>query len=174
MKRKINYYLLILPLLALFASCSRDVFDEYYARPDYLEDPIYQRLEELGNYKNFTALIEKAGYKDILSKSGYWTMFAPNDAAFTAYFQENGISSVSQIDEATATKIVKYALVYNAFREDQLSDYQSAQGWVKDNAFRRRTAFYDGYQNKIVNGTPMVVVDANRANSSDIDHPIPI
>nr|WP_288833602.1 fasciclin domain-containing protein [uncultured Flavobacterium sp.] len=162
MKRKINYYLLILPLLALFASCSRDVFDEYYARPDYLEDPIYQRLEELGNYKNFTALIEKAGYKDILSKSGYWTMFAPNDAAFTAYFQENGISSVSQIDEATATKIVKYALVYNAFREDQLSDYQSAQGWVKDNAFRRRTAFYDGYQNKIVNGTPMVVVDANR------------
>ncbi|AOZ98775.1 fasciclin domain-containing protein [Flavobacterium commune] len=162
MKRKINYYLLILPLLALFASCSRDVFDEYYARPDYLEDPIYQRLEELGNYKNFTALIEKAGYKDILSKSGYWTMFAPNDAAFTAYFQENGISSVSQIDEATASKIVRYALVYNAFREDQLSDYQSAQGWVKDNAFRRRTAYYDGYQNKIVNGTPMVVVDANR------------
>ncbi|GGA65340.1 hypothetical protein GCM10008015_02600 [Flavobacterium palustre] len=162
MKRKINYYLLILPLLAIFASCSRDVFDEYYARPDYLEDPIYQRLEELGNFKNFTALIEKAGYKDILSKSGYWTMFAPNDAAFTTYFQEKGISNVSQIDEATAAKIVRYALVYNAFREDQLSDYQSAQGWVKDNAFRRRTAYYDGYQNKIVNGTPMVVVDANR------------
>ena len=162
MKRKLNYYLLILPLLALFSSCSRDVFDEYYARPDYLENPIYQRLDELGNFKNFTALIEKAGYKDILSKSGYWTMFAPNDAAFTAYFQEKGISDVTKIDEATAAKIVRYALVYNAFREDQLSDYQSSQGWVLDNAFRRRTAFYDGYQNKIVNGTPMVVVDANR------------
>ena len=91
MKKKVTYYLLILPLLVLFASCSRDVFDEYYARPDYLEDPIYQRLEELGNFKNFTVLIEKAGYKDILSKSGYWTMFAPNDAAFAAYFQEKGI-----------------------------------------------------------------------------------
>ena len=162
MKRKLNYYLLILPLLALFSSCSRDVFDEYYARPDYLENPIYQRLDELGNFKNFTALIEKAGYKDILSKSGYWTMFAPNDEAFTAYFQESGFSDVTKIDEATAAKIVRYALVYNAFREDQLSDYQSSQGWVLDNAFRRRTAFYDGYQNKIVNGTPMVVVDANR------------
>ena len=162
MKRKFNYYLLILPLLALFSSCSRDVFDEYYARPDYLENPIYQRLDELGNFKNFTALIEKAGYKDILSKSGYWTMFAPNDEAFTAYFQESGFSDVTKIDEATAAKIVRYALVYNAFREDQLSDYQSSQGWVLDNAFRRRTAFYDGYQNKIVNGTPMVVVDANR------------
>ncbi|MFL9831246.1 fasciclin domain-containing protein [Flavobacterium sp. ST-87] len=162
MKRKFNYYLLILPLLALFSSCSRDVFDEYYARPDYLENPIYQRLDELGNFKNFRTLIEKAGYKDILSKSGYWTMFAPNDEAFAAYFQEKGISDVTKIDDVTAAKIVRYALVYNAFREDQLSDYQSSQGWVLDNAFRRRTAFYDGYQNKIVNGTPMVVVDANR------------
>lgn len=164
MKRKINYYLLILPLLALFASCSRDVFDEYYGRPDYLEDPIYQRLDELGNFKNFTALIEKAGYKDILSKSGYWTMFAPNDVAFATYFQEKGISNVSQIDDATAAKIVRYALVYNAFREDQLSDYQSSLqgGWVQANAFRRRTAFYDGFVNTIINGQPMVIVGSNR------------
>ncbi|RVT79557.1 hypothetical protein EOD40_00125 [Flavobacterium sufflavum] len=162
MKRKINYYLLIMPLLALFASCSRDAFDEYYGRPDYLEDPIYQQLDTRGNFKNFTALIEKAGYKDILSKSGYWTMFAPNDAAFTKYFQEKGISDVSKIDDATASKIVKYALVYNAFRKDQLSDYQSSKGWVADNAFRRRTAFYDGYVTRDVNGVPTVTVAANR------------
>ena len=164
MKRKINYYLLILPLLALFASCSRDVFDEYYGRPDYLEDPIYQQLEARGNFKNFTALIEKAGYKDILSKSGYWTMFAPNDAAFTAYFQEKGISDVSKIDAVTASQIVKYALVYNAFREEKLSDYQSSLqgGWVEDNAFRRRTAFYDGFVTKTIDGQPKVIVGSNR------------
>lgn len=170
MKRKINYYLLILPLLALFASCSRDVFDEYYARPDYLEDPIYQRLEELGNFKNFTALIEKAGYKDILSKSGYWTMFAPNDAAFSAYFQEKGISGVSAIDEATANKIVRYALVYNAFREDQLSDYQSGRGWELDNAFRRRTAYYDGFLTKNINGESRVIVGSNRNNTTGTNY----
>ncbi|MFA9186737.1 fasciclin domain-containing protein [Flavobacterium magnesitis] len=167
MKRKFNYYLLILPLLALFASCSRDVFDEYYARPDYLEDPIYQRLEELGNFKNFTTLIEKAGYKDILSKSGYWTMFAPNDAAFATYFQEKGISDVTKIDDATAAKIVRYALVYNAFREDQLSDYQSAQGWVVDNAFRRRTAYYDGFVTKTIDGQPSVIVGSNRNGANN-------
>jgi uncharacterized surface protein with fasciclin (FAS1) repeats len=168
MKKKVTYYLLILPLLVLFASCSRDVFDEYYARPDYLEDPIYQRLEELGNFKNFTVLIEKAGYKDILSKSGYWTMFAPNDAAFAAYFQEKGISDVSKIDNATAEKIVRYALVYNAFREDQLSDYQSAQGWIKDNSFRRRTAFYDGFLTKTMNnGQSGIVVGSNRNGANN-------
>ena len=169
MKRKFNYYLLILPLLALFSSCSRDVFDEYYGRPDYLEDPIYQQLEARGNFKNFTALIEKAGYKDILSKSGYWTMFAPNDEAFAAYFQEKGISDVTKMDAATASQIVKYALVYNAFREDQLSDYQSSLqgGWVEGNAFRRRTAFYEGFLNRTIDGQPKVIVGSNRngANS---------
>lgn len=170
MKRKINYYLLILPLLVLLASCSRDVFDEYYGRPDYLEDPIYQQLEARGNFKNFTALIEKAGYKDILSKSGYWTMFAPNDDAFTAYFQEKGISDVSKIDVATASKIVKYALVYNAFREEQLSDYQSATGWEKDNSFRRRTAFYDGFLTKTINGESKVIVGSNRNNRTGTNY----
>lgn len=170
MKRKINYYLLILPLLVLLASCSRDVFDEYYGRPDYLEDPIYQQLEARGNFKNFTTLIEKAGYKDILSKSGYWTMFAPNDAAFTAYFQEKGISDVSKIDDATASKIVKYALVYNAFREEQLSDYQSATGWEEDNSFRRRTAFYDGFLTKTINGESKVIVGSNRNNRTGTNY----
>lgn len=173
MKRKINYLLFTLPLLALLFGCSRDVFDEYYGRPDYLEAPIYQQLEANGNYKNLTVLIEKAGYKDILSKAGYWTMFAPNDAAFTAFFQEQGISDVSKIDNATAAKIVRYALVYNAFREDQLSDYQSATGWVKDNAFRRRTAFYDGFITKTINGQSKVTVSSNRNNRTGTNYYIP-
>ena len=162
MKKKIHYYLLVLPLLALLGSCSQDVFDEYYARPEGLEDPIYQQLEARGNFKSLTVLIQKAGYKDILSKAGYWTMMAPNDEAFTKFFQEKGFSDVSKVDSITAAKIVRFALVYNAFRSDQLSDYQSRIGWIVDNAFRRRTAFYDGFMTKTVNGQPKVIVGSNR------------
>lgn len=162
MKKKIHYYLFVLPLLAFLASCSQDVFDDYYARPEGLEDPIFQQLEARGNFKTLTALIDKAGYKDILSKSGYWTLFAANDAAFAKYLQENGIADITKIDQATATKIVRYALVYNAFRKDQLSDYQSRTGWIVDNAFRRRTALYDGFLPKVINGKTMVIVGSNR------------
>lgn len=152
-------------LLGLVSSCSKDTFDEYYGRPESLEDPIFQQLEARGNFKNLTALIEKAGYKDILSKSGYWTMMAPNDEAFNTYFQANGISDISKIDTETANKIVRYALIYNAFRLDQLSDYQSSKtGWVIDNAFRRRTAFYDGFQTKTIDGKPTVIIGSNRNN----------
>jgi uncharacterized surface protein with fasciclin (FAS1) repeats len=161
MKKKIHYYLFVLPLLALFASCSSEL-DPYYERPAGLEDPIYQQLEGRGNFKSLTALIQKAGYKDILSKAGYWTMMAPNDDAFSKFFQEKGFSDVSKIDSITAGKIVKYALIYNAFRKEQLSDYQSSKGWVVDVAYRRRTAYYDGFQNKIINGEPKVIVGMNR------------
>src|SRR3970282_2846535 len=113
MKKKIHSYLLVLPLLALLSSCSQDVFDEYYARTEGLEDPIYQQLEARGNFKSLTVLIQKAGYKDILSKAGYWTMMAPNDEAFTKFFQEKGFSDVSKVDSITAAKIVRFALIYN-------------------------------------------------------------
>lgn len=161
MKKKIHYYLFVLPLLALFASCSQEL-DPYYERPAGLEDPIFQQLEARGNFKSLTALIQKAGYKDILSKAGYWTMMAPNDEAFAKFFQEQGISDVSKMDSITAGKIVKFALIYNAFRKEQLSDYQSSKGWVVDVAYRRRTAYYDGFQDKIINGEPKVIVGMNR------------
>lgn len=162
MKKKIHYYLFVFLSLGLMASCSKDTFDEYYGRPESLEDPIFQQLEARGNFKNLTALIDKAGYKDILSKSGYWTMMAPNDEAFTKFFQEKGISDVSKIDNETANKIVRYALIYNAFKKDRLSDYQSSRGWIENAAFRRRTAFYDGFVTKTVNGQSRVIVGSNR------------
>ncbi|MDR7209455.1 fasciclin domain-containing protein [Flavobacterium piscis] len=165
MKKILHFYFLAFSFLILLSGCSQDVYDDYYKRPESLEPPIYQQLEARGNFKNLMVLIEKAGYKDILSKAGYWTMMAPNDEAFSKFFQEQGISDVNKMDSITASKIVRYALIYNAFRTEQLSDYQSAAGWVADNAFRRRTAYYDGFQTKTINGKPMIVVGSNRNNN---------
>ena len=162
MKKIIHYYLLVFSSFAILSSCSKDAYDDYYERPETLEPPIYQQLEARGNFKNLVVLIEKAGYKDILGKAGYWTMMAPNDEAFTKFFQEQGISDVNKIDAETASKIVRYALIYNAFRTEQLSDYQSAIGWVPDMAFRRRTAFYDGFQTKTINNKSTIIVGSNR------------
>lgn len=173
MKKKVLYYILYLPLIFLLANCSKEEFDKYYARPDYLEPPIFQQLEAQGNFNTLTTLIEKAGYKDILSKSGYWTMLAPNDDAFDTFFQEQGISNVASVDSIMASKIVRYALIYNAFRTERLSDYQSRTGWEEDNAFRRRTAYYDGFQTKTVNGNQIIVTGSNRNNAPSGDYYIP-
>jgi len=157
-----NRLIVFLTVIMALPSCRKAEFDAYYGRPESLADPIYQQLQSRGNFTSLLACIDKAGYKDILGKSGYWTMFAPNDEAFAKYFKENNISGADKIDEQTATGIVKYALIFNAFKTDRLGDFQSSTGWVPNSAFKRRTAYYDSVYTEVVNGKSMKVIANNR------------
>src|SRR5690606_37420671 len=55
------------------------------------------------------------------------------------------ISGIEEMSDSSAVSIVKYLLVFNSYREDQLSTFQSGA----DNstgagmAFKRKTAYYD-------------------------------
>lgn len=164
MRRILQGASVLLFSLLVLAGCSKKEFHERYDRPESLADPIYQQLQSMGRYNSLLACIDKAGYKDILSKAGYWTMFAPNDAAFVLYFKEKGINSTADIDAATAQQIVKYSLVFNAFKTDRLPDFQAATGWIPNMAFKRRTAYYDGASVVNVNGKDITYVNSNRNN----------
>lgn len=164
-----RYYkaVLLCVLVSIAAtSCRKKAFDEYYGRPDSLADPIYQQLQSKGKFTSFLKCIDKAGYKDILSAAGYWTLFAPNDSAFQVFFRERGIADANQLDSTTANQIVTFSLVYNAFTDARLSDYQSATGWMPNFAFRRRTANYTGFYNDTVRANninrPLKAIAANR------------
>jgi uncharacterized surface protein with fasciclin (FAS1) repeats len=157
--------LFFIAIALITGGCRKKAWDDYYSRPDNLEPPIYQVLASKGNFKEMLACIDKAGYKTILSSAGYWTLFAPNDEAFAKYFQENGISGISQMDSVAAQKIVRYCLVYNSFNKDRLDDYQSTAGWVADNAFKRRTAYYELFDTATVNGNIVTTIASNRNNT---------
>ncbi|MEI6947812.1 fasciclin domain-containing protein [Paraflavisolibacter sp. H34] len=161
------YYLRkILPLISLtllFTQCTKKEFDSYYARPESLEPPIYQTLEKKGNFKHFLSIIDKSGYKQTLSTAGYWTIFAPNDDAFTKFFTERGITGVDKIDSAAARAMVQYMLTYNAFTKERLDDFQASSGWMVDQAFRRRTAYYTGfYEDTTATGEKVKAIQSNR------------
>ncbi len=149
-------------LIVIGTSCKKN-FDDFYARPAGLEPPIYQTLDAKGNFKSLIALIDKGGYKSILNAAGYWTLFAPNDAAFTTFFKDRGVSGVEAIDSTTARAIVQYLLVYNAFDKIRIDDYQSNTGWLPDQAFRRRTAYYSGfYKDTLEGGKVVQAIQSNR------------
>lgn len=152
-------------------------FDDYYDRPDNLEQPIYQQLQARGNFTQFLSLIDKSGYKQTLSAAGYWTIFAPSDSAFQAdnefkaYLQARNFSSVSAVDSATAQSIVQYLLVFNAFNDDRIDDYQANTGWLADNAFKRRTAYYTGfYKDTLPNASVITAVPSNRNNQGGVSY----
>ena len=157
---------LFFSLALLFTNCRKKDFDTFYKRPESLEPPIYQTLTAKGNFKSLLTLIDKSGYKNTLSNAGYWTMFAPNDAAFQTYFTSSN-TSVEKIDSTAAQAIIQYLLVYNAFDKSRIDDYQANIGWVPDNAFRRRTAYYTGfYTDTLPNGQAVKAVAANRNGST--------
>ncbi|HQR93012.1 MAG TPA: fasciclin domain-containing protein, partial [Sediminibacterium sp.] len=146
--------------------CKKKAFDEFYGRPDTLAQPIYQVLQQKGNFNTLLACIDKAGYRNILGAAGYWTLFAPNDAAFQKFFAEQGISGIDKIDSATAQGIVTYALAYNAFTKARLNDYQANTGWIPNNSFRRRTANYNSfYDDTTKTGTVVKALGSNRNNN---------
>jgi uncharacterized surface protein with fasciclin (FAS1) repeats len=159
-------FVMMITTSLLFVQCRKKALDEYYERPDTLEQPIYQILEAKGNFKNFLAVVDKAGYKSTLRAAGYWTLFAPHDSAFQVYLTANSLSGVDAIDSATCRNIVTYSLVFNAFKEERLVDYQTPTGWVENSAFKRRTANYLGvYDGNNTTGAPIKVISSNRNNN---------
>ncbi|HEX6430308.1 MAG TPA: fasciclin domain-containing protein, partial [Niastella sp.] len=169
MNNKVIPKLLTICILLLFANCRKKAWDDFYNRPDTLADPIYNQLNNKGNFKNLLALIDKGGYKQVLiTGGGYWTMFAPNDEAFDKYFEDKNIAGVSAIDSLTARAMVQYCLVYNSFEKDRLDDYQATannQGWTPSVAFRRATAYYTGfYKDTGMNNKPVIALASNRNN----------
>ncbi|WP_345950225.1 fasciclin domain-containing protein [Mucilaginibacter sp. PAMB04274] len=153
--------------VVFFGSCRKEK-EEFYERPENLAPPIYQVLASKGNFTTLLAVIDKSGYKNTLSNAGYWTLFAPNDAAFQKYFSEKN-TSLAAMDSVTARKIVTYCLVYNAFQTNHIADFQSTAqpvGWVANAAYKRRTAYYDGfYTGTGPDGANSTLLSSNRNGS---------
>lgn len=172
MNKTIQKSLLFIMLAAASAGCRKKIYDDFYGRPDSLAHPIYNVLTEKGNFKNLVALIDKSGYKETLvSGAGYWTLFAPNDDAFTQYFKDRGIGGIANIDSITARAMLQYMLVFNSYEKDRLDDYQATAnnaGWTPSIAFRRRTSYYTGFYKDssiMVNGKPITAIADNRNNN---------
>lgn len=165
-KRSVVFVMMI---LFAFSACKKE-YNTFYSRPDNLAKPIYQQLQERGNFTQLLALIDKAGYKETLSSAGYWTLFAPHDSAFKLFYTDNNLSGVSAIDDKRARDIVTFCLVYNAYEQNRIADFQSNTGWVENGAFRRRTANYTGVYDATNNQGQNIKAIASNRNNNGLIH----
>ncbi len=138
-------FLSMLLFLMLMVACDDLNEDPHYTDDGGLEDPIYSVLNEKGDYSLYLQCVDKAGYKNVLNSSGYYTVFAPSDSAFESWLSENGYSSVDDISDDEAKKIIQYSIVFNSFSEATIDDAFVSDGETDENeAFRRKTLFYKG------------------------------
>ncbi|PZX18630.1 fasciclin domain-containing protein [Breznakibacter xylanolyticus] len=165
---------MVITLSALLMVACEDK-EAYYDRPSWLEPPIYQQLKERGNFTHYLACVDKAGYEKTLQGAGFYTVFAPNDAAFDLFFKENGFTSIDEITADIAKSIVTYSLTVSAVSKDSIDDYKAsaAAALVKDVAFKRQTYYYKWvYEDSVyaegrasINQTWTSLVDMNAVES---------
>lgn len=157
-------------LVLILAGCNDKADDPYFARPEWLASPIYQKLQEEGNFTLFLKCIDKTDYADVLKRAGYFTIFAPNDSAFNVYLKEHNLASIDDIDVETAIDLVSYSLVFTAYTYDAIDDAHTSGGEpLIDVAYRRKTNNYKGVYKEVTSGLGEVnVVDINLVLDQDV------
>lgn len=114
-----NYKIFLsLVLTVIFYQCNDN--EKYYERPDWLEKPIYEVLEQEGRFSKYLQCVDKTEYAQVLKGAGLYTVFAPNDSAFNSFLSQAGYTSVADLSDSIIDRIVAYSICYSAFTADSL------------------------------------------------------
>ena len=84
------------------ASCSSD--DD--SNPDPQTNTIADFVASNEDYSSLKAALNKAGLTATLDGQGSFTVFAPNNAAFTAFLNANGFASLDDVPTALLTNVL--------------------------------------------------------------------
>lgn len=152
-------------LLFSFWGCENKV-DPHYDRPEWLEGPIYSILQERGKFSRYLEAVDKTLYSNVLRGSGNYTVFAPNDEAFTRFMSEKGYNSVADIPVDELNKIIGYSLVYNKFEAARLGDALKSSEWSAGSSIKKNTAYYKSVYKEMVNGKEEWVVDNDKETTT--------
>jgi uncharacterized surface protein with fasciclin (FAS1) repeats len=144
---RIKSLLAIVLLMLMLFSCREEPFD-YYERPVWLNGRVYTVMKELGDTISlFYQAVDTTGYDTIINRSGNYTVFAPSNDAFNAYFEGNpDYNSLDDIPIDELTRLVKYHIIQNPWSKLQLRSLD-VYGWIdpldEDNndprGFKRQT-----------------------------------
>jgi uncharacterized surface protein with fasciclin (FAS1) repeats len=118
-------------LIQIVIGCNKDFeTDGKYSRPDWLAGKLYTQIREQADLTVFAKCIQLTGYDSIIDKSGSYTVFAPNDEAFSLYFQEHPeYGSVESMPREELVRLVKYLIVQNPWSTEQLRSLD-VYGWI--------------------------------------------
>lgn len=138
MNKSIKLILAAVVAVGMLVVTSCEDHQERYETPPWLGGSSIETLEEKGNYTQFLALMEKANYKEPISKQ-LFTLFVPDDEAFSKYFKSIGKNSVNDLTKEEAVQLFtlhvlrnprsRFQLVYEyAWSEFQGPDQEQKMG----------------------------------------------
>jgi len=121
--------------LATITACMTGCIDSFeketkYDRPDWLAGKVYTQITEQPELSTFARCLELTGYDTIINTSGSYSVFAPNNEAFSMFLQEHPrYGSVEGIPPGELQRIVEYHIVQNPWSKIQLRSLD-IYGWI--------------------------------------------
>jgi uncharacterized surface protein with fasciclin (FAS1) repeats len=112
MKKSLWFYLAAVTAALTLGMTGCDKHQERYEDPPWLGGSSIETLEERGNYNVFLRLMERANYKDAITKQ-LFTLFVPDDDAFETYFQSIGKNSVEDLTDDEAVQLFTLHVLRN-------------------------------------------------------------
>lgn len=148
-----------------------------YERPEWLAGKVYTQLLDQPDLSTFARCVELTGYDTIINRSGSYTIFAPNNEAFTRWLQDHPqYGEVEDIPLDLLNEIVKFHIVQNPWSKDQLRTLD-VYGWIdtldlnnnKPRGFKRQTLLLDknrklGVAPQSGTGANVKIVDTTETN----------
>lgn len=144
-------------LLLVLSGCSDQ--QQRYQDPPWLGGTSIETLEARGNYTIYLKIMEKANYKEPISKQ-LFTLFVPDDEAFKTYFKKQGIASVDELTKDQAVQLFTLHVLRNPRSRYQLiyeyvwSEEQGPNGEYAGLFFRKPTPSTSIPYNEVVKYYP--------------------
>ncbi len=148
---KIRQLIFLAAIGTFMMSCDQFEANPKYDPPDWLAGKLYTQLLEQPDLSSFAQCLELTGYDTIINKSGSYSVFAPNNEAFSLFFQDNPLyGSVEDIPIKELTRLVKFHIVQNPWSKSQLRSLD-VFGWIdtldiendEPRGFKRETLLSD-------------------------------
>lgn len=102
MKKLFKNYLLLLVVGLLTVSCSND--DDSSSTP--VSNTIADFVNSNPNYSSLKAALDKVGLTSVLAGSDSFTVFAPDNNAFSAFLSDNGFSTLDDVPNAVLEQVL--------------------------------------------------------------------
>ena len=119
MKKTLQLFLAGICAAGLLGVTGCDKHQDRYEKPPWLGGSSIETLEKQGNYTAFLSLMEKANYKDPISKQ-LFTLFVPSDEAFATYFASIGKTGVDDLTKDEAVQLFTLHVLRNPRSRFQL------------------------------------------------------
>ncbi|MBV5314623.1 MAG: fasciclin domain-containing protein [Prolixibacteraceae bacterium] len=114
-----------------------------YERPVWLQGKVYDVAKSVPELSVFARCIEKTGLNNLINTSGLYTVMAPTNKAFEAYFSEHPqYASIDDIDSLELKRLVEFHILLMPFTKTQLR-LLNTSGWINEDT---KDPEYSGYK----------------------------